>query len=153
MSSYSWPLFYLCIYWNAALRCILFLFNFIIFCLLLSFQQNIVEWADLTSPWGDVSWLKVEAGRCAGGSLLTVAGGLSPLMGYWPPLVWKHEVAIHHRHVHVSSASSVPLLCDHPGRSGTRTTGAHQPNRLAFLFSLFLPLYSFLSRLFLPLAF
>lgn len=88
-----------------------------------------------------MSWLKVEAGRGAGGSLLTVAGDPSPLLGYWPPLVWKHEVAIHHRHVHVSSASSVPFLCDHPGRLGIRTTGAHWLNCIASF--LFLLLYSF----------
>lgn len=41
-------------------------------------------------------------------------------------------MVIHHRHVHVSSASSVPLLCDHPGR--LETAGVHWLNHLAFLF-------------------
>jgi len=62
----------------------------------------------LDIPRGNVSSLKVKAGRGMSGSLLTVAVGLSPLMGYWLPMGWRHEAAIHHSHVHVSSDFPVP---------------------------------------------
>lgn len=92
----------------------------------------------LMSPGGMwTGWrLKERGGRRASGSLLTVAGGLSPLMGYWPPLGRGHEVTIHHSHIHMSSDSYVPLPCDHTGSLDITTRGTHWHGKLVFPFLL-----------------
>lgn len=55
--------------------------------------------------------------------------------GQMPPMGWGHEVTIHHSHIHVSSDSPVPLLCDHTGRFRHHDKRHSLLARLSFPFS------------------
>lgn len=113
------------------------------FLVLLSIQQRRAEWAVLTSPGGVwASWrLRDWGGGGASVAQLSIAGCLSLIMVYWPPLVCGHEVTIHHSHVHVSLDSPLPLPKDHTGRLGNMTTTADWHLIFSFLSSLLLSLF------------
>lgn len=133
-----WPLFDPCLYCNRVLLHGSLTWDFFPGSSLSQFYSlSKTEWAVLTSPGGMwAGWRLREWGAGgANGTSPSTAGGLSPLMGYWPPLGCGHEVTIHHSHVHVSSGSPGPLLCDHTGWLGnmTRTADWHGQLVMPFL--------------------